>query len=467
MESTTLTVGKSEIVKLLKLDRECRKEGITGDVFDITDIHRGDWDCSLPTLQRYTRDTWSRLPESHAEFTKKYRAKYSLIPTNKRFFKNVLIAGGSVSETLTTDKTNRSINDIDIFLYGLTPEEASSKVVEIVEDMINELVYQMQKNVDDDITKRSNRKEPFTADDVEQIFSRSNNCITILLDKYKVQIILRIYSSPSEILHGFDLGSSAVGFDDDRMYFTSLSKFAYEYNANILDTTRRSTTYERRLTKYLERGFNIILPNLDVSQLSTTCIKYNMKDVCELPFIAFSYSDIRGNMIHFDKLLSKYAEVSDYNPDDVEDSEMPYKISHFNHLQLIRGKANFYYYGEKLSHVVKEMPYIRRDSIVHFYHKIRKELEESTIHLNRIRASFGDDRAEKVIALAVEKNRNDAEISSLVAEQEAIVLARFEALKIADNSIKWMTENVGTQLTSSFNPIIEDVSVWYGKYYLA
>jgi hypothetical protein len=35
-----------------------------------------------------------------------------------------------------------------------------------------------------------------------------------------------------------------------------------------------------------------------------------------------------------------------------------------------------------------------------------------------------------------------------------------------DFSVEWITENPTTQLTSSFNPIIEDPKLWYGDLYL-
>src|SRR5690606_20981381 len=104
----------------------------------------------------------------------------------------------------------------------------------------------------------------------------SNNSLTLIIkninlpnasqfikkDEITIQIIYRLYTSKSEILHGFDIGSSAVGYDGKYVYFTSLSKFAYEYGCNIVDISRRSTTYEQRLIKYLKRGFKIILPDL-------------------------------------------------------------------------------------------------------------------------------------------------------------------------------------------------------------
>jgi len=83
----------------------------------------------------------------------------------------------------------------------------------------------------------------------------------------KLQIVLREYSHISEILHGFDIGASAVGYqlDSKALYFTELSKFAYTYSINIFDNSRRSTTYESRLGKYFQRGFDIVLPEFDAS----------------------------------------------------------------------------------------------------------------------------------------------------------------------------------------------------------
>ena len=41
----------------------------------------------------------------------------------------------------------------------------------------------------------------------------------------------------------------------------------------------------------------------------------------------------------------------------------------------------------------------------------------------------------------------------------------YEKIAEADLKIRWLTENPGTQLTSSFNPIIADEKEWYGDYY--
>lgn len=53
---------------------------------------------------------------------------------------------------------------------------------------------------------------------------------------------------------------SQVGFDGKNLYFTVGSKFAFETGYNVVDLTRASHTFERRLEKYRTRGFDILFP---------------------------------------------------------------------------------------------------------------------------------------------------------------------------------------------------------------
>ncbi len=106
------------------------------------------------------------------------------------------------------------------------------------------------------------------------------------------------------------LGSSAVGYDGKNVYFTTLGKFCHEYSCNIVDTTRRSTTYETRLIKYFDRNFNIVIPNLDIKHLSTKYFKYGEVEIAELPYLSFSYSNIVGNKIIVKKIFIQNTKIN-------------------------------------------------------------------------------------------------------------------------------------------------------------
>lgn len=89
---------------------------------------------------------------------------------------NVLVAGGSVFFLLY----DAPFGDVDLFLFGLTEEEADKKLREIIS-----LVE-------------------YTS------IARTENAVTLHNEKtgIRVQIILRLYRTVSEILHGFDVDSS-------------------------------------------------------------------------------------------------------------------------------------------------------------------------------------------------------------------------------------------------------------------
>ena len=77
-----------------------------------------------------------------------------------------------------------------------------------------------------------------------------------------IQIILRLYSSPAEILMGFDVDACSIGFDGSQVYMTPRCHQALVRQMNTVDMTRRSPTYEMRLAKYADRGFEVEVPSL-------------------------------------------------------------------------------------------------------------------------------------------------------------------------------------------------------------
>jgi len=138
------------------------------------------------------------------------------------------------------------------------------------------------------------------------------------------QIILRAYKSISEILHGFDLGSSAVGYDGENVWMTTLSKYSYRNMVNIVDITRRSTTYERRLIKYFNRGFHIIFPDLNIAAIPQDNLAEGLNQAIQFHSFKFVIHNVTGNIIKFlqwgrntEEIVDKnqvYADASDYLP---------------------------------------------------------------------------------------------------------------------------------------------------------
>lgn len=262
---------------------------------------------------------------------------------------NLLFAGGCISNTILNNKNNLE-SDVDIFIYGLNKEKANNKINEIANSLLNcNKIYigeKNRKNKESKKTKKSKDTSDSDRDDEnkndfipdksidketyksslknlinsnytnnmdELKYVKTSNTITFLFGCTKYQIVLRLYRSKSEILHGFDLGSSAVGFDGLNVYFTSLSKFCYQNMTNIVDPTRRSTTYETRLCKYHDRGFNIVVPGLDLTKIKRDYLKYNLSEICLFPYLGVVYNQVLDNKIYVsDFIIHNKIFESDY-----------------------------------------------------------------------------------------------------------------------------------------------------------
>lgn len=138
-------------------------------------------------------------------------------------------------------------SDVDLFIYGLTEDEAKEKIKQI-ETKVRDAILQ------------------------ETTCVRTKHAITIV-SQYPtrhVQIVLRIYKSISEILTGFDVDCSCIAYDGEQVWAAPRAIAAFKTQTNHIDLSRRSPSYENRLSKYSHRGFEICWPQLDRSRIDPT-----------------------------------------------------------------------------------------------------------------------------------------------------------------------------------------------------
>ncbi|KIM36499.1 hypothetical protein M413DRAFT_31553 [Hebeloma cylindrosporum] len=167
---------------------------------------------------------------------------------------NVVVAGGAVAACLAPtglqDMTNMELmgmyqsdiysgSDIDLFLYGLSHEQAIDKM-RAIEDQVRARAY------------------------FPTICVRRSHTISIhtTFPARPVQIVLRLYHSPAEILAGFDIDAVCCAFDGTHVWMNPRSLSAFVRHANTVDMTRRSASYEVRLAKYAHRGFEVLFSDL-------------------------------------------------------------------------------------------------------------------------------------------------------------------------------------------------------------
>ncbi len=64
-----------------------------------------------------------------------------------------------------------------------------------------------------------------------------------------VQVILRMYDSPVDVLCSFDIDCCACGFDGRDVLVLPRARLAINRAVNVIDPTRESPTYDTRLWK--------------------------------------------------------------------------------------------------------------------------------------------------------------------------------------------------------------------------
>lgn len=146
---------------------------------------------------------------------------------------------------------------------------------------------------------------------------RTKNALTIA-SKYPtrhVQIVLRLYKSVSEILTGFDVDCSCTAFDGSQVWASPRALSAFVTQANVIDITRRSPSYENRLAKYARRGFEIHWPNLDRSKIDPTIFERSFSHVFGL-----------ARLLVMEKLPTSYARET-YSEDRRAERDRPASLA--------------------------------------------------------------------------------------------------------------------------------------------
>lgn len=91
---------------------------------------------------------------------------------------------------------------------------------------------------------------------------RTEHSITLSLsNNNKIQIVLRSYKTPAEVVVGFDLDASGCCLHEGELYCTPRAYYSIKTACLYVDLNRMSTTYNRRLIKYAkDKDFSVDIP---------------------------------------------------------------------------------------------------------------------------------------------------------------------------------------------------------------
>ncbi|KAI9818880.1 MAG: hypothetical protein M1827_007701 [Pycnora praestabilis] len=321
-------------------------------------------------------------------------------------------------------------SDVDLFIYGLNEEEAIKKIKQIETKIMDAILY-------------------------ETTTIRTKNAITIA-SQYPtrhVQIVLRIYQSVSEILTGFDVDCSCVAYDGKQVYASPRALAAFATQINTVDVSRRSPSYEKRLSKYSHRGFEVYWPLLERSRIDPTIFERSFARTLglarllvleKLPKVTDreSYMDQRReergrpsiDRSKFGRFLS--GNIKDQQDDEIAEWVEEDEVSSYHTFTVPYGEK---YHARKIEKLL-----YTKDLLLNSEWNKPKDRE---VHLHRHPCFFGyvDDVVEDCCGYCPPP----------VTEEEQEV-AEEESKIYVSGKISFIKDDPGRQAIGSFNPITDD-----------
>ncbi|RAL04303.1 ankyrin repeat protein [Aspergillus ibericus CBS 121593] len=320
-----------------------------------------------------------------------------------------------------------SASDVDLFLYGLDEAEAIEKIKQIEDKIKNSILH-------------------------ETTTVRTKNTITIV-SQYPtrhVQIVLRIYKTIAEILTGFDVDCACAAFDGKQVFASPRALASYITQINTIDLSRRSPSYENRLSKYSHRGFEVFWPELDRSQVDPTIFEQSFTRVVglarllvleKLPKSSDRESYIEQRRQERGRPAPRYnmrrygGNIKDDWVDEVPEWEEGEEISDYNTFTIP--------YGPRFRARKVEKLLYAKDLLLNAEWNKPKDRE---VNLHRHPAFFGD------VADVIQDCCGFCPQPETEEEKE---IAETESKLYVSGSISFIKDDPGRQEIGSFNPITE------------
>ena len=250
---------------------------------------------------------------------------------SKMDWSNVCVRGGAIVDMLL----GRPIKDLDLFIHGLGDDAAVRARAAAVLDFLLRTEREAVERVNEHFDKQRRRGSDSDYDDgaaqartvsgfsgyasrrlyassepqrIDISATRHGPVITARLSAVRcpLQVVLCGYASIEAVAHGVDMHVCGTLFNGERVLTSPEGQWALENMAIRIPDGRFPKM--ARLAKYFAKGFDVVLPGLDVEKLPKAYLALGLRDAVVTPAVRFSYSAVAGNRITLDAFLLTDAE---------------------------------------------------------------------------------------------------------------------------------------------------------------
>jgi hypothetical protein len=394
----------------------------------------------------------------------------------------LVCAGGSVLRSMIEMRDNSHRGDIDFFFSGIDPVRAERILRDIVRWFSKEKKGRWY----------GSRNQNVTTIWVDFISPENRNLTTkdILDNGVKYQFIHRVYPTKASIIGGFDISACMFLYDGNDFYGLPLSVFALRTGYIIVDLSRRSPSFEKRLKKYVNMyGFGLIIPCRSTNSILSALENSLFKSI-EVPTFVIG-GNLKVQVLQGEVFLTQRSEKRLWSePNDYDAGEFyAQKTAISNTIMAVNNKISMISWTGITEMELFDSPvinYMSEEEIKDRLYKINnsgsKDLgalyrwagrERCYVKGYKITTADFPDVSFGRLKLHLDRNLSnlfypdlscdEVNIICKVATERCLSYASMTCIKALKGSpVTWLGpyDNPGRQFTSSFNPISGGVS-WY------
>jgi len=430
------------------------------------------WDYTLPTLQKQGRFT-NRTPISNGTFVTKF---YTDFPQFVEFdWTNVCLRGGAIVNMLL----NQLVVDLDFFFYGFeNDQDLMQKVDQFLKYLLNVERAHVEKYNTAQHTNGRSRGSPINVN-INAVRNGSVITVTASSINRPIQIVIGSFKNKDQMLTKTDIAVSGIIFDGQQVIISEKAKWELENMTIRLD----NNVYPRvdRLDKYFDKGFDIILPQLDITKLPTRCLKHNLVEYIETPSMGFTYSSINNNKIELNKFIinsQKGNSLHGYSSCSstlLDGRSVLYKnirtIASLYHNYINKKLSEnditkFIVFAESdfITNVLQPLPDINERQIINTYGGISKELfADSVLDFNTFEKYYSTMSLQQFLTIiSCDESLNP--LTHIAHSVDNLTKTQMEASINVMNGIKQIP-NIKCPIIKDFNANhIHDSFLFYGDY---
>jgi len=263
-------------------------------------------EATLISPHRYT----ARTPMSTPAFKEAFFAHFPVLKGLD--WANVAVRGGAVVDILL----GRPPADLDVFLFGLpTPRDFVRRAGEVLAFLLQaerasvEARNAAQRATAEEQAKRHGGRVEDYMGLVQPasiaIKGLRRGCVATVWSaslKVPLQVVLTTYGSLEAVVAGADMDVCGATFDGERVLVNGAGRWSLENLA--IRVQDGCFPQAARLQKYFLKGFDLVLPGLDVKKLPTKYLRLGLQEAFETPCLTVTYSAVAKNKVSVASFLN-------------------------------------------------------------------------------------------------------------------------------------------------------------------